>query len=92
MMSRLEVPKAIKVQASSPVNGSETERTLQDNGTMSNTNDDVKKLESTQEEDFSGALSKKNFSFPLAVGRRASYQVANNPAEGRRKSLKKMEK
>ena len=83
--SRLAVPKGVKVLASSPVNGSETERTLQDG-----TNDDGKKLESTQEdENFGAALSSKNFNFPLqGMGRRATYQAAINPAEGRRATLK----
>ena len=52
-----------------------------------------KQLNATEEDDFQGALSSRGFNLPQApVERRKTYQVAKNPHEERRQSLKKLER
>lgn len=47
----------------------------------------------TEEDDFVGALTSRGFNLPQApVERRKTYQVARNPHEERRQSLKKLER
>jgi len=52
-----------------------------------------KQLNATEEDDFCGALSSRQFNLPQApVERRKTYQVTKNPHEERRRSLKKLER
>ena len=57
-----------------------------------NTNGETKR-DSSEEDDFHAAISSRAFNLPQApVERRKTYQVAKNPHEGRRQSLKKLER